>query len=197
MIRPTGSRILRCSFAALIMVGLLGQTACVSSNTPAEQRATLLRVRDETLETLYSRAPETRTAIKRTAGYLVLKGFSVHPGMMTFASGTIALVDNSTGKPVFDRMFRFAVGPGLAIKSHRVVMLINSRETFQRLSNSPWVFGGLFEASVHFGDFGGSAAAAISAGDDVAAYYWTETGFSLEAAAGILKSWHDSDMNSY
>ena len=196
MIRTTPSRILRCSFAALLAAGLLGQTGCVSGNTPAEQRATMLRVRDETLETLYARAPETRAAIKKAAGYAVLKGFSLHPGMMTFASGSITVVDNSTGKPVFDRMFRFAVGPGLAIKSHRVVMVINNAQTLKRLADSPWVLAGLLEASFHFGNFGGSAAAAISPGDDVTTYYWTNTGFSLEAALGVMKVWHDSDMNA-
>jgi lipid-binding SYLF domain-containing protein len=196
MVHGTASRILRRSFAALLMAGALGLAGCVSGSTPAEQRATMLRTRDETLETLYSRAPETRTKIKEAAGYLVLRGFSVHPGMMTFASGAITVVDNATGKPTFDRMFRFAVGPGLAIKSHRVVMVINNAETLKRLSNSPWLAGGLLEASFKFGNFGGSSAASAATGGDVDAYYWTNTGFSLEAAVGILKSWHDADMNA-
>ena len=195
MLTNRASRILRCSFTALFAAGLLSQTACVSGSTPAEQRATMLRNRDETLATLYMRAPEARAAVEGAAGYLVLKGFSLHPGMMTFASGTITVVDNATGEPIFDRMFRFAVGPGLAIKSHRVVMVIKNQETLKRLSGSPWVLGALLEASFHFGNFGGSAAAATSVGDDLTAYYWTNTGFSLEAAVGILKVWQDSDMN--
>jgi lipid-binding SYLF domain-containing protein len=196
MTNDSGSRILRGSFAFLLAAGLLSQTGCVSGSTPAEQRATMLRVRDETLATLYTRAPEAKAALEEAVGYVVLKGFSLHPGMMTFASGTITVVDNATGKPIFDRMFRFAVGPGLALKSHRVVILIHNEETLKRMAGSPWLLGALLEASFHFGGFGGSAAAATTGGD-VTAYYWTKTGFSLEAAVGILKVWHDSDMNSY
>lgn len=185
----------RRSLVALLATGLLSQTACISGSTPAEQRASMLQDRDEALATLYQRDPDAEAALPEAAGYLVLKGFSLHPGMMTFATGTITVFDNATAQPIFERMFRFAVGPGLALKSHRVVMLIHNPETLKRLANSPWLLGGLLEASFHFGDFGGSAAAATAADEDVTTYYWTQTGFSLEAAIGVLKAWQASALN--
>jgi lipid-binding SYLF domain-containing protein len=174
------------------MLGLVSVTGCA---TPAEKRADALAMRDATLAELYTREPGTKETIKAAKGYAVVSAFSVHLGLISLAGGRVVIVDNKKAdKPVFDGLFRFAVGPGVAIKTLRGVYIINDDETMQRIADSPWGLGGLIEASFRFGDFGGSLADVASFGDDMNAYYWTKNGFALEAALAFFKLWHN-DLN--
>jgi len=184
--------------AAWLVLGLLCQAGCAgtSGNTLEERQASMLKVRDETLEELYVREPGTKETIKTSSGYAVVKAFSLHLGIISLAGGSIVIVDNTTGKPIFDKFFRFMVGPGLAAKSLRAVLLIKDAETMERLSDTPWLFAALLEASFRFGSFGGSLADATSFGDNVNAYYWTKNGVALEAAIGFGKTWRAKDLNA-
>ena len=176
--------------AVALAIGLACTTGC-SSSTPAEKRVDALKMRDATLEELYQREPGTRESIKAANGYAVVSAFSLHLGLISVAAGRVVVVDNKkAGEAVFDRLFRFAVGPGVAVKTLRGVYIVNDDATMARISDSPWGFGGLIEASLRFGKFGGSLADVASFGDNLNTYYWTQNGVALEAAVAVFKMWH-------
>jgi len=104
-----------------VMSGCLGPPG----STVAEQRANALKMRDETLAELYTREPGIQPVLEKAAGYLVMKGGSLHLGLISLATTYVVIVDNSTGKPVHDCFFRFGVGPGIAIKSFRGAYIID------------------------------------------------------------------------
>ena len=137
----------------------------------------------EALTELFERNPEALAEVESSAGYFFLSGFSLHPGILSFANGYGIAVDNSTGDHTHSRLFRLAIGPGLAVKGYYVVVIAKTPEAFEALEAGPSVWGLLAEASFKFGDFGGSAAAEGLTGD-VSAYLWTHTGFAIEAEGG-------------
>jgi hypothetical protein len=179
-----------CALALTVLSGCLGPPG----GTVEEQRSNAMKMRDETLAELYTREPGIKPVLEKAAGYVVMKGGSLHLGLISLASTYVVIVDNSTGKPVHDCFFRFGVGPGIAAKSFRGAYIIDDKEGLQKVLDAPWVLGLLVEASFRFGSFGGSLADAYAFNHGAHGYYWTENGFALEAALGIGKLWHDGDL---
>jgi hypothetical protein len=175
---------------------LLSACASPEGNTPAEQKAYALSVRDEALMELYERAPEAREQIEAAPGYAFISGFSIHPGLLTFANGYGILQNNKTGKQTHIRLTRFAIGPGIAVKGYYLVSVIANEETLAALEQSQWMGGGIAEASFQFGDFGGSAGAMSNSHAVVENYLWTHTGVALELAVGGGKTYPEEDLNA-
>ena len=172
--------------------------ACSSpeGRTPTEEKAYALMVRDEALSDLYVREPQAREKLEGAPGYVFFSGFSLHPGLLTFANAYGIVQDNVTGKQTHVRLTRFGIGPGLAIKGYYLVAILGSDEAVAALSESNWNAGGLAEASFRFGDFGGSAAAEGLGGSAVTeSYLWTHTGFALELAGAVGKVYPEDDLN--
>lgn len=176
---------------ASLALALVVQAGCMGppGSTKEEEVANALKMRDETLEELYVREPGTKEVLANAPGYVVMKGGSLHLGLISLATCYMVIVDKSDPKPRHDNFFRFGLGPGIAAKSFHGVMIVHDRQTLLDWIDKPWMFGLLIEASFKFGSFGGSLADAYSFGDNGTVYYWTGNGFALEAALGIGRAW--------
>jgi lipid-binding SYLF domain-containing protein len=177
---------MRNTFLLTLAIALSLSSGCMgpAGSTSAEQRASAMEMHDETLAILATRRDDIRSEIESAPGYAVFTGFSIHPGLFTAASGYGVLIDNRTQEATHLKLWRAAVGPGLAIKSYRFVAVIHDAHDVERFASGGGFFGALLEASFKFGDFGGSAGHSweFTSGADL--YYWTEQGFSLEVAVG-------------
>ena len=171
-------------------------TGCSSpeGRTATEQKAYALTVRDEALRELYVRNPEARAKLEAAPGYAFLSGFSLHPGILTFANAYGIVQDNRSAAQTHIRLTRFGIGPGIAVKGYYLVVLLNSDEAVAAATEGRWIGGGIAEASFKFGDFGGSAAAEGSGGE-TEGFLWTHTGVSLELAAGFGKISPEEELN--
>jgi hypothetical protein len=96
-------------FLALALT-LVSACASPEGKTPAEKKAYALMVRDGALTQLYARNPETKAKIAAAPGYLFLSGFSVHPGIGTFANAYGIVQNNKTGTQTHVRFSRFGIG---------------------------------------------------------------------------------------
>src|SRR6185436_2894006 len=163
--------------------------------TAVEKKAYAMSVRDEALAELYAREPQARAQIEAAPGYVFLSGFSLHPGILTFANAYGIVQNNKTGTQTHIRLTRMGIGPGIAVKGYYLVVVLNSEEAIDAIAHGRRSGGGLAEASFKFGDFGGSAAAE-GLGGSVAteSYLWTHTGVSLELAAAYGKVYPEEDL---
>lgn len=176
-----------------LLLGLASMPGCASTPEElAEDRAEAMKVHDEALAELFEREPGTKETIKTAKGYAVTGAGSLHLGVVSLALGRVIIVDNKTAeKKVHDGFFRFALGPGFAIKTMRGVYIIHDDETMKRFVDEPWAFMALIEASCRFGSWGGSLADVTGFGDEMNEYYWCQNGIALEAALGVAKLWHN------
>jgi hypothetical protein len=179
-----------CALALTILSGCLGPPG----GPVEEQRANAMKMREETLAELYTREPGIEPVAKSALADVTMSGGSLHLGLISLASAYVVVMDHATGKPVHDCFFRFGIGPGIAAKSYRAVVLISDKDVLEKVKDSPWLFGFLVEASFRFGSFGGSLGDAYAFGTGTHSYYWTKNGFALEAAALLGKDWHDGDL---
>lgn len=181
----------------LLALTLAVVSGCASpeGRTPVEKKAYTISVRDEALAELYAREPDARAKLESAPGYVFMSGFSLHPGILTFANAYGIVQNNKTGQQTHIRLTRMGIGPGIAVKGYYIVVLLNSDEAVKAVEEGRWSGGGLAEASFHFGDFGGSAAAEGLGGSvSSESYLWTHTGVSLELAAVYGKVYPEEDL---
>ena len=181
---------------ALAALPLLG-VACTGpgGSTVGEQRAAALEMKVDALAEIYSEFPELESQVEEAAGHAVFSNFSLHPGMVTFASGYGVLEDHASEKVTHLRMFRFGVGPGLAIKGFKLLFVIKNEDALADIKSGKFVFGGFADASFKFGDFGGGVSGVLSLTSDVDAYLWTRTGFALELTIAGGRVWPNDHLN--
>jgi hypothetical protein len=181
-----------------LLVGVFLLTGCVgpSGGTPEEKRQSALEMRDRALSALYADKPELKEKVEESAGYAVFSNFSVHPGLISFASGYGVLTDNATKAVTHHRWKRLTLGPGLAVKGLYALAILEDAEDVERLATGPWMLGGQAELGFVFGDFGGSLEAGWSFNRDVDVYYTTHTGVALEVELiGLGKVSNDRALN--
>jgi len=173
-------RLIRIS--VLLLAGLSVAPGCAmpSGDTPAEERRYAEQVRHQALHEFYEKNPEVRRRADTAAGTFFLSGFSLHPGLLTFANGYGIVEDNTTGEQSHVRLFRLGVGPGLSIKGYYLLVIIDDPQVLEELANGTWAGGAFAEASLEFGDFGGTAAANGTFNSATHGHIWTHTGFALE-----------------
>jgi hypothetical protein len=167
---------------ATLLFGTLLSTSCLGpgGDTTAEKRASALEMRDEALAALYEDKPSLKEKVEKSAGYAVFSNFSVHPGLLSFASGYGVLTNKATDEVTHQRWLRLTIGPGIAVKGLYAVAIFDDAATVERFEKGPWVAGGQLELGFVFGDFGGSFEKGWAFRRGVGVHYTTHTGVALE-----------------
>ncbi len=181
-----------------LLLGVFLLTGCIgpSGGSTAEKRQSALEMRDRALAELYADKPHLKEKVERAAGYAVFSNFSVHPGLISFASGYGVLTDNATKAVTHQRWKRLTLGPGLAVKGLYVLAIVEDAEDLERIATGPWVLGGQAELGFVFGDFGGSLEAGWSFNRHIDVYYTTHTGVAIELELiGLGKVSNDRALN--
>jgi hypothetical protein len=159
---------------------LAASCASPDGSTPEEERASTLAMREEALAALYAENPKLREEVEKSAGYAVFSSFSVHPGMLSFASGYGVLSNKISGEDTFVHWERLTIGPGIAVKGLYSLYLIYDPALMEHYEGGKWTAFGQAEASFVFGDFGGALEGAWVFNSKADAYYVTHTGVALE-----------------
>jgi hypothetical protein len=196
----------------LLMMMVASSAACLSpgGDTVDEQRANGIAERDRALNEYFIREPLAKAELERSPGYLFFKGGSLHLGLISLALGYVLVTDNKTNEVAYRKIFRFGLGPGLAIKSfYNVswpglaiksfynVSLIRDEALVKKLQSdsSKFFMGAGAEVSFRIGDFGGTLDAASSFNHDIDTSIWTKNGASIELLIAGLYSWSNDKLN--
>lgn len=177
---------------------LIPMAACMSpkGDTAQEKRAHGLAMRDEARQKFYERDRHLKDEVERAPGYVVWSGITLHPGLCSFASGYMVSTDNKTQEVHFRKMFRFGVGPGLALKGFYGIAAIKDEALLRKfMSESSFNMGAGAEGSFVFGSFGGSAVAETSFSSSLYSDIYTHTGVALELLVAGLWTWPNKELN--
>ena len=185
-------------FLVTLLLGVPCLTSCLGprGESVQEKQASALEMREEGLAVLYEDRPDLKEEVEKSAGYAVFKNFSIHPGLLSFASGYGVITNKATDKVTHSRWTRLTVGPGIAVKGMYVLVLFDDASIVERFEKGPWVAGGQLELGLVFGDFGGSWEKAWAFKRGVDAYYTTHTGVAIEIELfGIGKVGNNKKLN--
>lgn len=165
------------------------------TKTPAQQRAEIRKMRDDTLAQLYRHRADARAKIAKAAGYGVFRTGGVQIIFFGGGAGRGIVVDHATKKETFMNMGQVTAGIGLGVRDFRGVFVFNDRRTLQRFVESGWEFGAQADAAAKAGKQGVAASDAASARDAIEIYQVTENGVILSLTVAGTKYWKDRDLN--
>lgn len=180
---------------AAVLGALPGLNACASlGDTPAEKRAAILEMRNDTLERLYQEKPGTREQIANAAGYGIFDAASQNIVLIQTGGG-YGVLTSAAGNTTFMKVAGAGVGFGIGIKDYREVIIFRDAEDFERFRKNGWDASAQAEATAQAGKQGGSAAATQSVDLDIVTYQLTESGAALQATVGASRYWQWEELN--
>lgn len=183
----------RLLLAVAILPVLLAGCASLG-DTPAEKRAAVLEMRNETLDRLYREKPYTRTEIANAAGYGVFDAASQNVILLQTAGGYGVLMD-AGGGTTFMKVGGAGVGFGVGLKDYREVIVFRRASDFRDFRDHGWEASGQAEASAKGGRKGGAVAGKQSIDLDVITYQLLDSGIALQATVGASKYWKWDEIN--
>lgn len=180
-----------------LFVVLLFTYSCARprSGTPAQKRAYVNQMREQTLDQLYAKYPYARKQVQSAAGYAVFSNVNTQVIFFGGGGGYGVAVDNSNGQKTYMRMAQATAGIGVGLKDFREVIIFKKPTTFEKFVISGWDFGVEAGAGVKSGDKGGDVGGALSVADDVIVYQITEAGVELKTTVSGKKYWLYNELN--
>ena len=185
-------RILTLGCLALLLLG--GGCATTGGGSPAEQRESILAMKNEALSELYRRKPDVKQQIASAPGYAVFSNANVNLVLASFGGGYGVARDNRSGEQTYMRMGEVGVGLGLGVKDFRLVFVFHDETAMRRFIDKGWSLGAQADAAAKASDKGAAAGGEISV-DNMTIYQLTESGLALQATIKGTRFWKDDALN--
>lgn len=186
--------------AAIVM--LAGCSA--QGDTASQQRASIQKMRSETLNKLYALQPEARSDIQHAKGYAVFANNSSKILLFGFGSGYGVVRNNATGKDTYMKMAQGGAGLGMGIKQQRTVLVFHDKAALETFIRQGYMVGADANAAAKYDDKGIAPIAASTSGvasdtaslpSKVNVYDLTEKGLAAQAMINGYKYWPDDALN--
>ena len=191
-------------YKSLFLVAALAITACsAKGDTASAQRATIQKMRTDTLTQLYKLHPEARSDIQHAQGYAVFSSNSSKIFVLGFGSGYGIVKDLRSGKDTYMKMAQGGAGLGIGVKQLSTVMVFHDRAALNKFITNGYVVGADANAAAKYDDKGagmGTSASVVakdtqSLPSKVSVYEMTEKGLAAQAMLNGYKYWPDEDLN--
>lgn len=188
------------SLAAIVM--LAGCSA--QGDTASQQRASIQKMRSETLNKLYALQPEARSDIQHAKGYAVFANNSSKILLFGFGSGYGVVRNKATGKDTYMKMVQGGAGLGMGIKQQRTVLVFHDKAALETFIRQGYMVGADANAAAKYDDKGIAPIAASTSGvasdtaslpSKVNVYDLTEKGLAAQAMINGYKYWPDAALN--
>ncbi|MFC3031561.1 YSC84-related protein [Pseudoalteromonas fenneropenaei] len=180
----------------VVLSTVLAVTGCATSGdaSPAEKRAVVISMKNNTLAKLYQQKPDVRQQLQSAPGYAVFDNANVNVIIASVGGGYGVVTNNRTGQQTYMNMAEAGLGLGLGAKDFNIVMVFHTDAAMQRFIDHGWAFGGNADAAAKYQDKG-AAAVAEAVVDDVTVYSLTDSGLALQAVLKGTKFWVDKELN--
>ena len=188
------------SLAAIVM--LAGCSA--QGDTASQQRASIQKMRSETLNKLYALQPEARSDIQHAKGYAVFANNSSKILLFGFGSGYGVVRNKATGKDTYMKMAQGGAGRGMGFKQQRTVLVFHYKAALETFIRQGYMVGADANAAAKYDDKGIAPIAASTSGvasdtaslpSKVNVYDLTEKGLAAQATINGYKYWPDAALD--
>ena len=183
-----------CLFMMALVMSIPGARADAEADA---SRAKVRVMRDSVLADLYKLHPESKTKIKKAAGYAVFSNVGINLVFASFAGGHGVVVKHGTFKDseVYMKMGSAGLGFGLGVKDFRAVFVFTDPAKLEAFIDQGWDFSGQADAAAKSDDKGAALAGAATVIPGVEIYQITKNGLALQATLQGTKYWKDKDLN--
>ncbi|WP_159868708.1 MULTISPECIES: YSC84-related protein [unclassified Raoultella] len=192
-------------YQLLFLASALALAGCsAQGDTASQQRASIQKMRNETLSKLYTLHPEARADIQHADGYAVFASNSSKILLFGFGSGYGVVKDIHSGKDTYMKMAQGGAGVGMGVKQQRTVMVFHDKAALNNFITRGYVVGADANAAAKYDDKGiapvgasanGVAKETASLPSKVNVYEMTEKGLAAQAMINGYKYWPDDELN--
>lgn len=189
----------------LFLVAMTALAGCsAQGDTASQQRASIQKMRNETLNKLYTLQPEARSDIQHAKGYAVFANNSSKILLFGFGSGYGVVRDKATGKDTYMKMAQGGAGLGMGIKQQRTVLVFHDKAALETFIRQGYMVGADANAAAKYDDKGIAPIAASANGvakdtsslpSKVNVYEITDKGLAAQAMVNGYKYWPDDKLN--
>lgn len=189
----------------LFLVAMTALAGCsAQGDTASQQRASIQKMRNETLNKLYTVQPEARSDIQHAKGYAVFANNSSKILLFGFGSGYGVVRDKATGKDTYMKMAQGGAGLGMGIKQQRTVLVFHDKAALETFIRQGYMVGADANAAAKYDDKGIAPIAASAHGvakdtsslpSKVNVYEITDKGLAAQAMVNGYKYWPDDELN--
>ena len=189
----------------LFLVAMTALAGCsAQGDTASQQRASIQKMRNETLNKLYTLQPEARSDIQHAKGYAVFANNSSKILLFGFGSGYGVVRDKATGKDTYMKMAQGGAGLGMGIKQQRTVLVFHDKAALETFIRQGYMVGADANAAAKYDDKGIAPIAASTSGvasdtaslpSKVNVYDLTEKGLAAQATINGYKYWPDAALD--
>ena len=127
--------------ACIVLASLAGGCATTGGETPAEERQSILAMKNEVLTDLYKERPKVKSQIAGAPGYAVFSNANVNVILASFGGGYGVVRNKRSGKYTYMKMGEVGVGLGLGAKDFRLVFVFHGNDSMNRFVDSGWALG--------------------------------------------------------
>jgi len=166
-----------------------------SGKTDSEKREERVKIMNQTLNDLYSYAPESKELINKAYGYAVFSNVGINLILLSAEGGVGVAHDSRLNKKIYMNMASGGFGFGLGVKDFRAVFIFENKKVFYDFVNLGWEANAQADAAAKAGDKGGTLNGAITVAPGIRLYKMTKNGLALQATIQGTKYWKDSDLN--
>ena len=188
----------------LFLVAMTALAGCsAQGDTASQQRASIQKMRNETLNKLYTLQPEARSDIQHAKGYAVFANNSSKILLFGFGSGYGVVRD----KPPEGHLYENGPGRrrlGMGIKQQRTVLVFHDKAALETFIRQGYMVGADANAAAKYDDKGIAPIAASANGvakdtsslpSKVNVYEITDKGLAAQAMVNGYKYWPDDELN--
>jgi len=178
----------------IIMFSIIVSGCAVTGATPGQQRANILKMKNDTLNKLYKLKPQVKNMIRTAPGYAVFNNGNVNVIFASFGGGRGVVKNNLTGRHTYMKMAEVGIGLGLGVKDFSAVFVFHDKKTMYKFINEGWQFGGHADAAAKSKNDGGAIAGEMLV-DNISIFQLTNAGLALQATIKGNKYWKDDSLN--
>ena len=189
----------------LFLAAIVTLAGCsAQGDTASQQRASIQKMRSETLNKLYALQPEARSDIQHAKGYAVFANNSSKILLFGFGSGYGVVRNKATGKDTYMKMAQGGAGLGMGIKQQRTVLVFHDKAALETFIRQGYMVGADANAAAKYDDKGIAPIAASTSGvasdtaslpSKVNVYHLTEKELSTQATINGYKYWPDAALD--
>lgn len=192
-------------YKTLLLAAVVALAGCsAQGDTASQQRASIQKMRNDTLNKLYALHPEARSDIQHSNGYAVFASNSSKILVFGFGSGYGVVKNSATGKDTYMKMAQGGAGLGMGVKQLRTVLVFHDKAALNNFITKGYMVGADANAAAKYDDKGvapvgasanGVAKDTASLPSKVNVYEITEKGLAAQAMVNGYKYWPDDDLN--
>ena len=177
----------------------LGLSACATIPKTGSQieamREDVREMANVTLNKVYQSYPTARAEVERAAGYAVFSNFGFKFMFMGSSKGNGVVVNNSTKRDTFMKMFELSPGYGFGAQKFACVFIFDTNAAMDSFVNSGWEFGGNTAAALQTSTQGAGGRLGVNVSPGVTMYQVSEEGAIVGISVTGAKYYKDDELN--